>query len=92
MATIISGRAASDGYDIKVRLSDKRPWVFHSQAGEPKDAQVFVDDCERKLFAVEAEQLRIAAIPVEPTLSQATDAQIRAEAEKRSIVIGALKP
>ncbi|HUV66047.1 MAG TPA: hypothetical protein VMW24_19280 [Sedimentisphaerales bacterium] len=92
MATILLGYPAPDGFDIRVRLADGRQHTFHSQAGEPKDAQVFVDDCERKLFAVEAEQLRIAAIPVEPTLSQATDAQIRAEAEKRSIVIGALKP
>ena len=88
MATIISGRAVSDGYDMRVTLADGRPWLFHSQAGKPKDVQVFVDACEGDLLEGEA---RLAAIVQEPVLSQATDAEIKAEAEKRKLVIGTVK-
>ena len=49
MATILSAREASDGYDVTVRLGDGREHVFHSHAGEPADVQAWVDDCENEL-------------------------------------------
>ena len=89
MATILLGYGAPDGYDIRVRLADGRQHMFHSQAGKPADVQVFADVCETELLAAEA---RVAAIVQEPLLSQATDAEIKAEAEKRKLVIGMVKP
>ena len=91
MATILLGYPAPDGFDIRVRLNDGRQHTFHSQAGEPKDVQKFVDQCEVAMLAAEAEEARIAAIPPEKTLTTATDAEIVAEAQKRGLVITAVK-
>ena len=91
MTVILKSYLVADGFDIRVRLDDGRQHTFHSQAGKPADVQKFVDQCEAAMLAAEAEETRIAAIPPEKTLTTATDTEITAEAQKRRLVITAVK-